>query len=359
MPVAPEAGPWRVATRRSALAQVQARSVADALTAATGRPAELVPLATTGDEHPERALDSFDAKGLFVDHTRRAVLTGDCHMVVHSYKDLPSMPAEGLEIAAVPRRADPRDALVTAAGSRLPELPRDRPVTLGTSAPRRAAQLSKARRDVLIQPIRGNLETRLRKVVDEVVDGVVVAVAGLLRLRPDVPGLTAVPLEHGEVLHAPGQGALAVECRNDDEVTREALADHVDDPDTALEVAAERELLAQLEGGCTAPIGAHAQLLDGTGERGSASPAGGRRLELLGMVSDPTGTRLYRASHETGANEPHLLGRTMAASLLEAGGSDVLATLRANERERTGQRERASDAKPLGDVGPAASEHRR
>src|SRR5690625_560035 len=100
-------GPWRIATRRSDLAQAQARSVASALTAATGRPAELVPMATTGDQHTDRAIEAFDSKGLFVDHTREAVLTGDCHMVVHSYKDLPTEGVEGLTIAAIPERVDP------------------------------------------------------------------------------------------------------------------------------------------------------------------------------------------------------------------------------------------------------------
>jgi hydroxymethylbilane synthase len=315
----PTDGPWRVATRRSALAQAQARQVADALAEVTGRPAELVPLATTGDEHPDRAIEAFDAKGLFVDGTRRAVLAGDCHLVVHSYKDLPTEPAEGLTIGAVPARVDPRDALVTRAGWRLAEVPRDRPVTIGTSSPRRRAQLQRHRRDVLIQPLRGNLDTRVRKVADGELDGVVVAVAGLLRLRPDVAGLTAVPLEHGEMLHAPAQGALAIECRTDDAATRKALR-RIDDPRTRTEVAAERELLLQLQGGCTAPIGAHAEL--------RVTAAGDERLVLLGLLSDPTGTSTFRASHETAADEPQLLGRAMAATLLEAGGADVLARLR-------------------------------
>jgi hydroxymethylbilane synthase len=322
VPTAPSAGPWRLATRRSALAQVQARSIADALTAATGRPAELVPIATTGDEHPDRAIEAFDSKGLFVDNTRRAVLEGDCHVVVHSYKDLPTEAADGLTIGAVPRRADPRDALVTRDGSRLAELPRDRPLTIGTSSPRRAAQLKRHRRDAIVQPIRGNIETRMRKVADGELDAVVLATAGLLRLRPDVGGLTAVPLEHGEVLHAPAQGALAVECRADDAATLEALR-AVDDADTRTEVGAEREMLAHLQGGCTAPIGAHAEL--------RTSAEGSRRLVLLGMLADPSGTSLHRASHETGAEEPELLGRAMAATLLEAGGADVLARMRRDE----------------------------
>lgn len=323
MPPATEDGPWRVATRRSELAQTQARQVADALTAATGRPSELVPLATTGDEHPDRAIEAFDAKGLFVDGTRRAVLEGDCHLVVHSYKDLPTEPADGLTIGAVPARVDPRDALVTRDGWRLADIPRSRPVTIATSSPRRRAQLQRHRRDVLVQPIRGNIGTRLSKVANGEVDGIVIALAGLLRLKPAGYRLTVMPLEHGEMLHAPAQGALAVECRVDDAVTRKALR-RIDDDATRRCVAAERELLLQLQGGCTAPIGAHAQLIPG--------PTGEDRLELLGMLADPSGTTLLRASHETGADEPQLLGRVMAATLLEAGGDAVLQRLRAAEQ---------------------------
>jgi hydroxymethylbilane synthase len=319
VPFPPSDGPWRIATRRSVLARAQAGHVAAALEEATGRPAELVPMATTGDEHPDRAIESFDVKGLFVDSTRRAVLEGDCHLVVHSYKDLPTEAADGLTVAAVPRRVDPRDALVTRAGWRLAELPRQRPVTIGTSSARRRAQLLRHRRDVLVQPLRGNLDTRVRKVADGELDAVVVAIAGLLRANVEVPGLTAVPLEHGEVLHAPAQGALALECRSDDAATRKALR-RLDDAGTRTEVAAERELLLQLQGGCTAPIGAHAEL------RRTAS--GDDRLVLLGMVSDPSGTRLFRASHETAADEPRLLGQAMAATLLEAGGAEVVAALR-------------------------------
>ena len=300
---------------------MQARSVADALAAATGRPAELVPLATIGDEHPERAIEAFDAKGLFVDGTRRAVLDGDCHMVVHSYKDLPTAPADGLLIGAAPRRADPRDALVTREGFRLADLPRDRQLVIGTSSPRRKAQINKSRRDVLVQPIRGNIPTRLGKVERGELDGIVIAVAGLLRLKPEGFDLTAVPLEHGEMLHAPAQGALAVECREDDAETRKALARHVDDEQMRTVLAAERELLRQLEGGCTAPIGAHAEVITG--------PTGEPRLQLLGMLSDPTGTNLFRASHETGIDEPEMLGRVMAITLKEAGGEQVLERLRA------------------------------
>ena len=262
-------------------------------------------MATTGDEHPDRAIESFDVKGLFVDATRQAVLDGDCHLVVHSYKDLPTEPAEGLTIGAVPPRRDPRDVLVTAAGHRLADLPRGpTPFTLGTSSARRRAQIQRARRDVLVQPLRGNLDTRLRKVENGDVDGIVIALAGLLRLSPEVD-LRAVPLEPGECLHAPGQGALALECRVGDSATRKALR-RLDDPATRTCVAAEREMMMHLGGGCTAPIGAHAEL----------RPGG--QLELLGMYSDPNGTHLYRASHTEPAADPRRLGRLLAATLLEA-----------------------------------------
>jgi hydroxymethylbilane synthase len=279
-------------------------------------------MATTGDEHPERAIEAFDSKGLFVDRTRQAVLDGSCHLVVHSYKDLPTEPADGLTIAGVPARVDPRDALVTRDGWRLADLPRDRPIAIGTSSPRRRAQLQRHRRDLVVQPLRGNIETRLGKVADGELDGIIIALAGLLRLKPEVGGLTAVPLEHGEILHAPAQGALALECRTDDEVTCAGLA-MLDDERTKVEIAAERELLRQLEGGCTAPIGAHAEI--------RTTADGNQRLVLLGLLSDPSGTAMHRASHETGADEAVLLGRSMAASLLEAGGTAILERLRADE----------------------------
>jgi len=265
-------------------------------------------MSTTGDDNPDRAIESFDAKGLFVDKTRQAVLAGDCDFVVHSYKDLPTAPAPGLVIACIPARVDPRDVLVTRAGTRLADLPRNRVVHVGTSSARRRAQLLKARRDLQVQPLRGNLDTRLAKVVDGQLDAVVVAMAGLLRLGVDVP-LKAIPLEHGECLHAPAQGALAIECRSDDIATRAALG-ALDDAETRAAVTAERALLVGLEGGCTAPIGAHAEVrvIDGR-----------PRLELLGMLADPNGTRLVRASHQGGLDAPETLGLALAATLAVEG----------------------------------------
>lgn len=325
-------GPWVVATRRSALARAQAAAFASALAEATDRPAELLPLATTGDEHPDRAVESFDAKGIFIDRIRQAVRDGEAHLAVHSHKDLPTARAAGLLVGAVPPREDPRDLLITRDGARLASLPRG--ATLGTSSARRRAQVQRARRDVLVQPLRGNLDTRMRRVADGELDAVVVARAGVIRLGAagadgegvalaDLP-LKALPLEHGECLHAPAQGALAIECREDDAETLAALR-AVDDEETRSLVRAERALLAALEGGCTAPIGAHATYVEVEGTR---------RIELLGMLADPTGTRLVRASAQAAPTQPEALGRALAETLLERGGEPIVERLRADARRR-------------------------
>lgn len=311
--------PWRIATRRSRLARAQAGVVAEALERTTGRPGELVPLATSGDRDPKRSVDAFDTKGLFVDRTREAVRAGDCHLVVHSHKDLPTDPVPGLTVAAVPGRADPRDALVTPEGHRLATLPKDERVVLGTSSVRRRAQIQHLRPDVMVQPLRGNVETRLAAVAGGELDGVVVAMAGLQRLGLEL-GVVAVPLEPGECLPAPAQGALAVECREDDGETREALGE-IHDPEAGRCVVAERALLAELEGGCRAPIGALARLVEVPGE--------GRRLELTGLVAAPDGSRLARVSERGGPGEPGELGRRVAGRLRSAS-RGILETLRSD-----------------------------
>ncbi len=291
---------WRVATRRSALARAQAGQVAEALAATTGDEAQLLPLSTTGDEHPDRAVERFDAKGLFVDGVRRAVLEGRADVAVHSYKDLPTERQRGLLVGAVPAREDARDVLVTREGHRLATLPQG--ATVGTSSARRRAQLQRARRDLLIQPLRGNLDTRLRRVAEGSLDAVVVALAGLIRHGPFDLDVQAVALEHGECLHAPAQGALAVECRDDDADTIQVLR-RLEDPDSRTQVRAERALMVRLQGGCTAPIGAHAAFVE---------VDGARRLELLGLFADPTGTHLYRASAQGAPDQPERLGRELA-----------------------------------------------
>lgn len=311
--------PLRVATRRSALARAQALQTARLISDEV----ELVPMATTGDEHPERAVDAFDVKGLFVDRVRQAVLDGDCDVVVHSCKDLPTEPVQGLTLAAVPQRADPRDVLVTAAGHRLTELPKLS--TVGTSSERRRVQLLRSRPDLQILAIRGNLDTRLRKVAEGELDAVVVALAGIERLyRPESEGgagplrlpLRAAPLEPGQCLPAPAQGAIAVEARTDDRETMRRCA-AADDGASRAAVVAERSFLEQVGGGCLAPIGA------------LAVPGSSGTLELAAMIADPARRKVLRRSMRGSIVDPVTLGRELAASMMASGGSELVEAVRA------------------------------
>ncbi len=321
-----DAGLLRIATRRSALAQAQALQVGRLVSARRGGPFELVPLATTGDLHPERAVTQFDTKGLFVDTIRGAVLEGDCDLAVHSYKDLPTDSVPGLVLAAVPEREDPRDVLVTRDGSTLATL--GATATVGTASQRRRLQLLRAKPGLQVLPIRGNLDTRLRKVAEGEFDAVVVALAGLRRLYasereggrgPLALPLTAVALEPGECLPAAGQGALAVECRAGDDRAATACraVDHVP---TRHRVRAERAFLERLGGGCLAPVGALCHVVGG-------------ELELLGMLADPARRRLVRRSARGSYGRPEQLGAELAGEILAAGGHEMLEAVR-HLRER-------------------------
>lgn len=311
----------RIATRRSALARAQATQVGQAL----GVDFELVPLATTGDRHPDRAVEAFDTKGLFVDAIREAVIDGTCELAVHSAKDLPSDPVDELTIGAYPRREDPRDVLVTAEGHLLRALPSV--ATVGTSSARRRLQLLRVRPDLQVLPVRGNVDTRLRKVAGGELQAVVVALAGLRRLYTDPAAggigplglpLRAVTLEPGECLPAPAQGVLALECRRDDSATLELVA-AVDDPVTRTAVTAERSFQATLGGGCLTPIGALATI-------------DGGRLELAGMLADPVRRRVLRQSTAGGADAPLEVAAQLAARIRELGGDEMLANIGARER---------------------------
>lgn len=311
----------RIATRRSALARAQATQVGQAL----GVDFELVPLATTGDRHPDRAVEAFDTKGLFVDAIREAVIDGTCELAVHSAKDLPSDPVDELTIGAYPRREDPRDVLVTAEGHVLRALPSV--ATVGTSSARRRLQLLRVRPDLQVLPVRGNVDTRLRKVAGGELQAVVVALAGLRRLYTDPAAggigplglpLRAVTLEPGECLPAPAQGVLALECRRDDSATLELVA-AVDDPVTRTAVTAERSFQATLGGGCLTPIGALATI-------------DGGRLELAGMLADPVRRRVLRQSTAGGADAPLEVAAQLAARIRELGGDEMLANIGARER---------------------------
>jgi hydroxymethylbilane synthase len=318
----------RIATRRSSLARAQAFQTGQLITARTGADFELVPMATTGDRHPDRAIGAFDSKGLFVDAIRQAVVDGDCDIAVHSFKDLPTDGPDELTLGAVPPRADPRDVLVTRDGYALSTLPGI--ATVGTSSERRRLQLLRSKPGLQVLPVRGNLDTRLRKVADGEFDAVVVAFAGLRRLyAPEHAGgvgtldlpLKAAPLEPGECLSAPAQGALAIECRADN-TDALAVCHQVDDLAAHRCVDAERAFLSRLGGGCLAPVGALCTL---TGVGG---------LELAGMMADPTARRVLRASHQGPFDGAAQLGADLADRMIAGGGAAILDGIdRARERQ--------------------------
>jgi hydroxymethylbilane synthase len=308
-------GTLRLGTRASRLARTQSQAVADAITAATGAPVELVHITTEGDRSTA-AIAQLGGTGVFVTALRAALLAGEVDVAVHSYKDLPTAPAEGLLLAAVPPREDPRDALVARDGLTLGELPAGSRV--GTGAPRRVAQLRALGLGLDVVPIRGNVDTRLARVAGLGGDGadldaVVLARAGLARLgRLDAVTETLDPLQ---VLPAPAQGALAVECRADDVRTRELLAP-LDDAGTRACVVAERAALAALEAGCSAPVAAAAELAEGDD---------GPELFLRASVTAIDGSDGVRGSLTGPVGDAARLGRELAADLLDRGAAALMA----------------------------------
>lgn len=294
--------PLTIGTRGSQLAMTQAQAIADRLAATSGREVKLVPISTQGDRDQASPLESLGGQGVFVAALREAVLAGEVDLAVHSLKDLPTAPHPGLVLAAIPLRADPRDAVVARDGLTLGELPAGSRV--GTGSPRRVAQINALGLGLDVLPIRGNVDTRLGKVASGEYDAVVVALAGLLRLsRADEATELLDPIQ---ILPAPGQGALACECRVDDDTTAQILA-VLDDPDTRSAVTAERSLLATMEAGCTAPIGALAEVVSGDG---------GDELWLRGVVADISGTPIVRLSATGSPNDPAGVGERLAAELL-------------------------------------------
>jgi hydroxymethylbilane synthase len=300
----------RLGTRRSALAMAQAQAVADAIVAASGRPVELVEVTTLGDTN-RAPLAQLGGTGVFVSALRDALLAEQVDLAVHSLKDLPTGPADGLLLAAVPQRADPRDALVARDGLALAELPSGSRV--GTGSLRRTAQLRALGFGLDVVPIRGNVDTRLRYVSEGELDAVVLARAGLARLGR-LDEVTEI-LDPIQMLPAPGQGALAVECRAADADTA-AILSSLDDAGTRAAVTAERTLLAALEAGCTAPVGALAEVAEG--EEG-APP----ELYLRAVVAAVDGSASVRMSATGRLAEAEGVGRSLAAEML-ADGADVL-----------------------------------
>ena len=300
----------RLGTRGSELARTQSQAVADALTAATGTPVELVPIVTEGDRS-DASIAQLGGTGVFVAAIRRALLEGSVDLAVHSYKDLPTAPEPGLIIAAVPGREDPRDALVARDGLTLGELPPGAKV--GTGAPRRVAQLRALGLGLDVVPIRGNVDTRMGRVAPGDLDAVVLARAGLARLgRLDAITETLDPLQ---VLPAPAQGALAVECRTSDARTRELLG-RLEAPVVRACVVAERSTLAALEAGCSAPVAAYAEVAEGEA---------GPELFLRASVTAIDGSDAVRGSTTGPLPEAAALGRALAAELLDRGAAALMA----------------------------------
>lgn len=310
----------RLGTRRSRLATTQSQWVADLLRA-RGHDVELVEVVTEGDVSVA-PLTQIGGTGVFASALRQALHEGRIDLAVHSLKDLPVTPEPGLSIAAIPPREDPRDALCSADGLGLEQL---RPgARVGTGSPRRAAQLAMLRPDVVIVPIRGNVETRLRRVQTDL-DAVVLALAGLRRVGL-AQGVSQV-LDADQLLPAAGQGALALECRTDRAEIVAALAE-LDDPGTRAAVEAERALLATLEAGCTAPIGAIATAEAHTGLLLRAFVGGNPEI-ADGLPSDPGCTArpprpAFRDSLIGMADHAADLGRALAHRLLEAGAAAFL-----------------------------------
>ncbi|HWA67468.1 MAG TPA: hydroxymethylbilane synthase [Mycobacteriales bacterium] len=302
-------GTLRLGTRRSALALAQSGLVAQSLRDA-GHQVELVELSTTGDRSGAPVADL--GTGVWVNELRRALVAGEVDLAVHSLKDLPTYPADDVVLAAVPRRGDPRDALVARDGLTLGELPAGSRV--GTGAPRRTAQLRALGYGLSVVPIRGNVDTRVAKVASGELDAVVVAAAGLDRLGRREEATEVV--DPGQLLPAPGQGALAVECRaEDDELTRQ-LRSALDDATSRAAVTAERTLLARLEAGCSAPVGALADVAVGD--------EGEEEIYLRAVVADTNGTRTIRLSITGELGQPEDVGNRLAAALLDAGAADLI-----------------------------------
>jgi hydroxymethylbilane synthase len=302
--------PLRIGTRGSALALVQARLAVARLKAAhTGLPEpEVIVIKTTGDRVQDRPLAELGGKGLFAKEIEQALLAGTIDCAVHSLKDLETHLPAGLVIGAVLARADPRDALIAPGAKSLADLPEG--ASIATGSIRRAAQLRALRPDLAIGPMRGNVDTRLAKIRGGAAAATLLAMAGLERLALSVP--EATPLDPDVILPAPGQGLVAIECRERDARVRALLAACADPAATAA-MAAERALLAGLDGSCKTPIGALAETL----------PNGALRLRALLARED--GTLLLRAGRLGAPSDAAAMGADAAADLRARAPDDLLA----------------------------------
>jgi hydroxymethylbilane synthase len=300
----------RVGTRASILARAQSEAVAERLRSALGVTVELVRVVSEGDR-TVAPLTQIGGSGVFVGAVRDALAAGDVDVAVHSLKDLPTAADDRVVVAAVPRREDPRDALVARDGLTLGELPAGS--TVATGSPRRAAQLRALGLGVRVVDIRGNVDTRLRKVAAGTVDAVLLARAGLIRLgRVDEITETLDPIQ---MLPAPGQGALAVEVAVGSTALADDIGSALDDPDSRSAVTAERALLRTLEAGCLAPIGALAEVAEGDE---------GPEMWLRAVVAAPDGSSLVRLSAVGTTTDAAALGDSLARELLTEGAASLM-----------------------------------
>jgi hydroxymethylbilane synthase len=293
----------RIGTRGSRLALAQSREVADAITA-SGVETELVTITTAGDRGADPASDPAGVKGLFVTEIVRALLDGEVDVAVHSAKDLPAVDTQGVVIAGVPERASALDVLVTRDGDLRPG------ARVGTSSVRRRAQVFRLRPDVIVEDLRGNVDTRLRKLADGEVDALIIAGAGLLRLG--VVPEHAAPMSLAEMVPAPGQGCLAVQARASDDATIEVLS-ALDHAASRMALEAERGLMARLGGGCALPLGAFAESVP-------------RGVKLLAIALSPDGSRIVRT--EVDGETPEEVAELAALDLSAGGADEILGLVR-------------------------------
>jgi hydroxymethylbilane synthase len=306
-----QGGVLRIATRKSELALWQAGHVAALLRSAHPQlEVELVPMSTRGDQIQDRSLAAIGGKGLFIKELEVAIAEGRADLAVHSMKDVPAELPPGFVIGAVLERADARDALLATRHASLTALPAG--ARIGTSSLRRQAQILAARPDLKIEPLRGNVGSRIKRLDDGELDAIVLACAGLLRLG--LQSRITAHLDLSACLPAVGQGVIGVECRADNAGAL-ALIAALEHPASRTALSAERSFSGKLGGSCQSPIAAHASIANGT-------------LSLHGLVAEPDGSRLLRDTLEGPAGDPEALGEALAQRLLAAGAGPLLERLR-------------------------------
>jgi hydroxymethylbilane synthase len=310
--------PLRLGSRGSQLALFQARLVAERIQAAGGPPCEIVIIKTSGDRLQEAPLSDMGGKRLFVKEIEDALIGCDVDLAVHSSKDMPALLPDGLDVAAVLEREDPRDALVLPINSEFRVQSPESVPRVGTGSVRRIAQLRKRFPTAEFLNVRGNLDTRLRKLDSGEYDLLVLAAAGLRRLGLGARISVSVPIE--ECVPAPGQGIIAIEIRTDDAVTRAAVA-RVNNADASHALEAERALVTSLGGGCQMPIG------------GIALPVGAGELELHAIVTSLDGARIIRYKGVGTGGEAAALGRQAGEQLLQQGAEDILREAKQHESQ--------------------------